>query len=742
MLDRQMMIRRSLLVAAMLVLLAGVAGAQPLIEVPLSTPQYGPAPRNQVNPLVASDGTNFLVAWIDDRGPKSIYANRVTRTGEILDGTGIRVPTDPADAASTPGKLLGLFHIDGAYTLIYRTYAFSVPPPVPLTTQAVIISDDGKILDGPRQIFDHAVTLATSNGSRILIVDGSEVFLLTGRGEIIKQSHSAGFSGENNAAVASNGSTFLLVNYTINGASNTINLIAFDSGGQLTDLTQIGSGIQDVPIVQSDGADYLLLYLDIRLGQIADSVSPHAQILSTSMPALSQSVGFAALRWTGQKYLLASRTSKALMAVMALDHAGSPAGSLNSLETGVFDPLSAPAMAGNGSENLVAWTSGATAETNGYEIHAALVDAGGASHSAMLTVPLASNGQGHAAIATGGAYDLAVWAETSGIYATRVTSDGVALDGRGLLVYARTTSSSQSLGQNLRVVFDGAAYLVAWDDVSLLGQRIDPATGLLMGPALPLASCAGSFDLGYDGTSPVLFVARCSDQHVYAQRVGATGTSGPPIVISPADTLTSNPRAAWNGHEWLVAWTTLLPNPIILNEFRGNIYAARLSPALTVLDTQPIAIAASEFYEESPLVASDGHDFVVAWTRFFATGGLYLRHVHSDGTITDATFLPNTVGLSLVWDGLQYAVGSAGACTPQCQAMYLTRFDIRDDRPLLYNNVRIAELGPDGMSLAGSNGRVRIVYTRYALEPFYGGSARAFLRDDVSVPRRRAAGHR
>jgi hypothetical protein len=294
------MISRSLIVAT-LVLLAGAAGAQPLSEVPLSQPQYGPAPRDQVNPLVASDGTNFLVAWIDNRGPASIYANRVTRTGEILDGTGIRVPADPSDPAARPGKLLGLFHIDGAYTLIYKTYDPSFPPPYPPTTQAVIISDDGKIIDGPRQIFDHAVTLAASNGSRILIVDGSEVFLLNGRGEIIKQSHSAGFSTENNAAVASNGWTFLLVNYTINGASNTINLIAFDSGGQLTDLTQIGSGIEDVPIVESDGTDYLLLYLDGRLGQVAESISPHAQIRSMSTPALSQSVGFAALRWTGQK---------------------------------------------------------------------------------------------------------------------------------------------------------------------------------------------------------------------------------------------------------------------------------------------------------------------------------------------------------------------------------------------------------------------------------------------------------
>jgi hypothetical protein len=732
-----MMISRSLIVISALLLFASVAGAQPLSEVPLSTPQYGPAPRDQVNPLVASDGTNFLVAWIDNRGPASIYASRVTRTGEILDGTGIRLPTDPADPASTPGKLLGLFHIDSAYTLIYKTFYFS-------TTQVVIISDDGKVVDGPRRIFDHAVSLVASNGSRILAVDGTDVFLLNGRAEIINQSHAPGFSGSNNAALASNGSTFLLVNYVINGASNTVNLIAFDSGGQPTDVTQInGTGIGDVPIVESDGTDYLLLYLDFRLGQVAESISPHAEIRSTSTPALSQSVRLAALRWTGQKYLLTSRTSSQ-MVVMALDRTGAPASKLNPLEAGVLGPPYAPAMAGNGSENLVAWTSGSSGDTNGYEIHAALVDADGTPRSSVLTLPKASNAQARPAIATGGAYDLAVWAETSGIYATRVTSDGVALDGRGLLVYARTTSSSQLIGQKLRVVFDGVSYLVAWGDVNVMGQRIDPATGVSLGSTLSLASCAGSFDLGYDGTSPVLFVAGCSNPQLYAQRVGATGATGPMIAISPAGTLISDPQAAWNGHEWLVAWTTLIQNPVVEFLYTGNIYAARLSPALTLLDTQPIAISDSTFNEETPLVASDGRDFVLAWTRHDATWDLYLRHVHSDGTIGEATIVPNTNGLGLVWDGLQYAVGSSDVCSLPCQArMYVTRFDVRDDRPLLYNRVPVAELTLDGMSLAGSsNGRIRIVYARYALEPLYGGSARAFLRDDVNAPRRRAASHR
>src|SRR5216684_6787760 len=112
---------RQYFVAAALMLLTGAARAQLTGEIPLSQPQYGPVTLpNQVAPISASDGTNFLVAWADGResGSNAIYASRVTRSGEILDRTGIRVPNDP-DNPSNPNQVIGLFHVDGAFTLFY-----------------------------------------------------------------------------------------------------------------------------------------------------------------------------------------------------------------------------------------------------------------------------------------------------------------------------------------------------------------------------------------------------------------------------------------------------------------------------------------------------------------------------------------------------------------------------------------------------------------------------------------------
>ncbi|HEX7678216.1 MAG TPA: hypothetical protein VF713_08840, partial [Thermoanaerobaculia bacterium] len=409
---------KCLFLATVFILFASAARAQLTNETPLSQPQYGPAPNDQTNPVVASDGTNFLVAWIDYRGPASIYANRVTATGEVLDGTGIRIPTNPEDPASQPGKLMGMFHIDGAYTLIYKTFDLSSPPPFPPTTQAVIISDDGQVLDGPRQVLDHAVNLVASNGKRIVIVNGSDLFVLNGRAEVINRLHWTAVPGGYGATLASNGSTFLFATFAAGGPSDSVNLIAFDADGQTINATSVkGGGIGEAPIVQSDGADYLVLYVDLPSGSVVQSVTANATIRSTSARFLPQSINFAALSWTGLKYLLVSPTldDKQQMAVMGLDRNGSMVGSGQSLEADKSPAASNPAIAENrAGDSLVAWTSGSYEDPNGFEIHAALVDANGAPRSSAVTVPKASNAQALPVIATGGVYDLAVWVEASG----------------------------------------------------------------------------------------------------------------------------------------------------------------------------------------------------------------------------------------------------------------------------------------------------------------------------------------
>ena len=670
-----------------LMLLASAAAAQLTNETPLSQPQYGPAPSDQYRPVVASDGTNFLVAWLDGRAlPGSIYANRVTRDGQVLDGTGIRVAIDPTSANA---RLLGLFYVDGAYTLIYAYQLFS---PIAFRTAAVIISGDGHLLDGPR---------------------------------------------------------------AYDGASDIVGLIALDANGHLTDATRVGvSASGDGPTIASDGTDYLVLYNDVRTFQaVAQSVTAHAEIRATSTLSVDgYSVLYGALLWTGRTYLLATTTTGPgqPIAVLNLDRTGTFLGTARLLGDGTPGAVNYPSMAWNGSELLLAWTSGSQSGPDGWEIQGALLNADGTLASSVLSIPVASNTQVAPVIATNGSQELAAWAEPTGVYATRIASD-VGIDGRGIPVFADTTPSrSVTLGvvQTVRVVFDGTAYLVAWGGYAgVMGQRIDPRTGSMLGDPITLAPCATSFELSNDSISPVIFAVDCSDRHLYAQRVGVAGAVGPAVAISPSGMLTGIPRAAWNGHQWLVAWNELIRLPIQFDFYRGNVYAARLSGALTVLDTQPIAIAVSELDESTPLVASDGRDFILVWSHrsFDGAAGLYLRRVHSDGSIGDSSSLITGwyEAQSLVWNGVRYALAYASDAAYWNNDLFLTHIPSREDEPLVRDQVPISasEFDERYVSLvAPSKGRLRIVYTRVAVEPEYGGVSRVFMRDEIDTPRRRSVG--
>src|SRR6185436_15817589 len=60
------------------------------VDVPVSDAILGNAPRSQYAFDIATDGDGFLVAWLDGRGfQQSLFAARVSSTGEVLDPTGI-----------------------------------------------------------------------------------------------------------------------------------------------------------------------------------------------------------------------------------------------------------------------------------------------------------------------------------------------------------------------------------------------------------------------------------------------------------------------------------------------------------------------------------------------------------------------------------------------------------------------------------------------------------------------------
>ena len=748
------MLTRAWLVAATF-MLASVAAAVAQIsdETSLSDPLYGPAPSDQFAPVVATDGTDFLVAWIDGRAiPAAIYANRVTGNGRVLDSTGIRVPLETTAANE---RLIGAFYVDGAYTIIYSYESFASSS---LHTDAATISGDGRLIDGPRTILDDAnASAGATTGSRIVLVAGSKLIVLNGRSEIVGRFAIAAVPPYG-SGIASNGSTFLVGTFAYDGASNSVNLIALDANGKPTDETRIATSASgDGPVIGSDGTDYLVLYVDNRTFKpVAQYVDAHAQIRSTTiLDGVTGSVARGALVWTGHFYLLTAAATEfnQPMEVFRLDRAGTAVTPIRPLGDGTPGTVNQAATAWNGSKALLTWTSGSQLAPNAMEVVGLLANANANSIGPVMTIPGSSNLQAAPVIASSGAQDLAVWVEPTGIYATRITPDGRTLDGRGITVSsAELPSRSLSLSAvpALQVIYDGSSYLVAWgDSTGVTAQRLDPTTGSLVGPPFALAQCTRSFDLVKDNESPVLFNADCSDGRVYAQRVGAAGPVGATVAISPSAMFANAPRAAWNGNQWLVVWNKLVPLPVLVSPppYRSTaVYAARLSTALTLLDVQPILIAESDFNESGPLVASDSREFLVVWshTAYNATDGLYLRRVQTDGSESEAErFVAGSfvAAQSIVCTGARYAIGYSRMDGYWNDDLFLTHVSSRKDEPLIHDEVTISGTATDEryISLSASPGRpVRVVYTRVATESQYGGVSRVFMRDEVDAPRRRS----
>src|SRR3954454_21381385 len=99
-----------ILTLALLVSLAATAAP----DTPVATPVYINAPGRQTPTAIATDGHNFLVAWLDERPAAGLYIARISPVGFVLDRAGIRIaPRATAAAAFWNGTNYVLLWTDG-----------------------------------------------------------------------------------------------------------------------------------------------------------------------------------------------------------------------------------------------------------------------------------------------------------------------------------------------------------------------------------------------------------------------------------------------------------------------------------------------------------------------------------------------------------------------------------------------------------------------------------------------------
>jgi len=576
---------------------------------------YVPTPEQQTAPAVAFDGTDYLVVWEDYREDVDIYGARVTPAGIVLDREGIEI-SSAANSQESPSVAF-----DGANFLVVwddtRNGALD-------DVYGARVSPAGVVLDR------NGIAISTSNRQQYapsVAFDGTDY--------LVAWTDSRAGTGE----------------FDVYGARVSPAGLVRDTAGI---PIATGAQVSVYPAVAWDGANCLVVWQSGITSGFSDirgaRVSPAGTVLDTAGIAVSTADSAQvspAVAFDGANYLVVWEDERSGPAADIYGARVSTAGSVLDPAGIVVSPADlwqgAPSVAFDGTNYLIAWDDlRGSASTDVYAARLSrdgvLLDPTG------LVVSGAANAQTTPALACDGTNCLAVWKDvrsitSADIYGARIGPSGVVLDSIGIAVTATVNVQYYPA-----VAFDGTNYLVAWaddrnGDYDIYGARISEAGAVLDPAALAISTADGDQGapvLGFDGAN---YLVAWEDERsgnysdVYCARVAPNGSVLDPagIAVSSKGNLQEAPAVAFDGANHLVVW----------QDFRDasnyKIYGARVTPAGSVLDTAGIPISVLATYQYAPGVAFDGSNYLVAWMdhRIDQYYDIYGARVSPAGAVLD-----------------------------------------------------------------------------------------------------------
>jgi hypothetical protein len=703
-------------------------------DVPVSTVTLTNAPFTQTQPAVASNGSGFLTVWNDGRSRLTgLVAARTDANGVVLDPTGIRVA-----GTGTPDVVWS-----GTSYVVLWTEQAAVNGTGHYATRVARINADGVLIDGPRTILENVyIGRAASNGSRIVFsytrdnpqgdTLGPFIGILDPDANVIATDVELphGPARASTATVTSNGSDFLATWLEVIGTTKRLFAAHLDARGTVVTFDILADEYppSEGPLVASDGHDFVVFLRNLT---VDDSLRVLRVDRDLHVVAADHPVGVPPgvaveqprVVWNRGAYLLtwSDGQTHSLLAVH-LDANGTAIDTPHAVASWTSAGLVAyPNVASNGSGVQLVWNDARLSPPNDsmQDIFSRLIDQTILIENPERLLSMSAPRQATPAIATGGDTSLAVWAEENAIYASRMTPGGP-LDGRGVKI--------SDGGRDPHVVFDGSAFLIAWLQQNAIHvARLDAHGTLLQSHELAIG-CAVDVTLAHGVDSSLLAWTDCS-RVVRAVRIGSDGNviESLPLTVTPSTFGAGKLASAWNGSEYLVAFEELRPEPgpILWPIYRMNIRAARITGALTLLDAQPIAIAVSDDESDQwPSVTSNGDEFLVTWHR----DAVRAAHVTASGQVVESSplVLGSGVMAETIFDGARYVVAWR---VPE-SAIVATHVG-RAGEPLPNDRIIVAttQLTEPGLALTrGTDGRVRVVYTRIATSAAEGWVERAYVR--------------
>jgi len=481
-------------------------------------------------------------------------------------------------------------------------------------------------------------------------------------------------------AVASDGTSYLVAWADQRADTGDIYVCRVTHDGSVLDPEGIpvsaASGFQGEPAVTFDGTDYLVAWTDMRGGD-ADvygaRVTPGGVVVDTSGIALVVDSAWQtgpAVAWDGTNFLLiwvdrrndvsgdiygARVTSEGVV----LDSAGFPVSAASNLQD-------SPGLACGNDEVLVVWhdmRSGIDTDVFGSRVS----KTGEVLDSAGIAIADAANFQWRPRVAFDGTNYLVVWKEQAAhgdIYCGRVGTGGNVLDPEGFPISCGEYESDPA------VTFDGTHFVAVWYDFRVPGSgyniyaaRVN-GDGVVLDPANITASTATASQerpsAASDGSQFLVLWDEAGEigRDIRGVRVSTGGTvlDTPAIRISPPGGSRACPAAAYGMSDFLAVWED--------GERRErDVFAARVGPDGDVLDSVGILVSGAPSEQCSPVTASDGTDFLVAWQDWRNQDyDIYCARVSRTGIVLDTagiavcTTAQSQFSPALAYNGSDYLV--------------------------------------------------------------------------------------
>lgn len=237
--------------------------------------------------------------------------------------------------------------------------------------------------------------------------------------------------------------------------------------------------------------------------------------------------------------------------------------------------------------------------------------------------------QTHPVLASSPSGALLVWeldrgGERADTVATRLDPSGNPIDATPIPIVSNGSFASGS------VLWLGNFYLVLFPYAgSVAGKRISPTGAVL--DTDPIVFGKGSYAaVASNGTATIVAISDAS----FAVRVVRLNADGSVIDTQPIvanSHISTHLAAATNGAEFVVAWTEDHGDGFEVAQ--DDIYAVRLGATGLPIDASPIVIASGPVTQTEPTVASDGRDFLIAYSD---DANLRMKRLLREGTVVDA----------------------------------------------------------------------------------------------------------